>query len=419
MDGEGSTWTNTLYLDVGMVGQGTLTISSAGTVSAPSLNLGSQGVIDIDGGKLSIGSSGSTAGTFNWRSGTLHYTGNASVGNGWIGIGADGFLILATPGKTLEVGGTFTVGTGQALILKGGQVKAGTLTLGGGTILAAGGIDLSGAGNLSGHGAVSGAVSGGTGKSITASGGNLSLGDINSGNGFDFDGTLDIGSSQVVLLSAGEARLGTSTILGDSGRLSAVNGARLDSGGTLGYTGNASIDGNFTHNGVISGSGGALTFLDDVTGAGSFAGDIVFKGGHNPGNSPATQDFNGANVTYDTTSVLTLEILDINPGTGYDQLVDIGELTFEGRLQLVFGDGYVPGEESEFALFEFDSFVGSFAPDRIEVVGFDRQRLDFTHLATDGRLSVIAVPVPEPESWILLFAGLGLVGWSARRRRTN
>ena len=37
-------------------------------------------------------------------------------------------------------------------------------------------------------------------------------------------------------------------------------------------------------------------------------------------------------------------------------------------------------------------------------------------LATDGHVVTSAVPVPEPESWALLLAGLGVVGWLLRRR---
>lgn len=32
---------------------------------------------------------------------------------------------------------------------------------------------------------------------------------------------------------------------------------------------------------------------------------------------------------------------------------------------------------------------------------------------------VIAAPVPEPHEWAMMLAGLGLVGWTARRRRTD
>ena len=51
----------------------------------------------------------------------------------------------------------------------------------------------------------------------------------------------------------------------------------------------------------------------------------------------------------------------------------------------------------------------------IEVVGFDAARLDFSQLTTTGTLSVAAVP--EPETYALMLAGLGVVGWVARRRQ--
>lgn len=37
-------------------------------------------------------------------------------------------------------------------------------------------------------------------------------------------------------------------------------------------------------------------------------------------------------------------------------------------------------------------------------------------LATDGHFITSAVPVPEPETWAMLLAGLGLVGFAARRK---
>ena len=95
--------------------------------------------------------------------------------------------------------------------------------------------------------------------------------------------------------------------------------------------------------------------------------------------------------------------------------MDIDHLNFDGTLQLVFGGGYVPVAGTRFTLFDFQSFSGSLSSGHIQVVGFDAARLDFSQLTTTGTLSVAAVP--EPETYALMLAGLGVVGWMARRRR--
>ena len=90
------------------------------------------------------------------------------------------------------------------------------------------------------------------------------------------------------------------------------------------------------------------------------------------------------------------------------------QITFNGRLSVVFGNGFAPSAGS-FQLFSFASFAGSLAADRIDVTGFDRARLDFSHLAADGSFNVAAVP--EPSSYAMFAAGPGLMELMVRRRR--
>ncbi|WP_138516359.1 FxDxF family PEP-CTERM protein [Rhodoferax bucti] len=279
---------------------------------------------------------------------------------------------------------------------------------------------MSNTGTLIGRGLVAGNITGGAANTITASGGALTLGNLDSNGGYTFGGTLNVGSQQVVLLSADKAQLGMATNLGAGGNLSTVNGANLTNGNSLNFNGNSTIQGNFTNNGSVVGSAGTLSFVNDVNGAGSYAGNIDFKAAFNPGNSPAAVSFNGGNATFDTASVLNMEIFGSTPGTHYDQLVSINTLTFNGKLNLVFGNGYVPLAGSSFALFGFNTFSGSFGTaadgySKITVAGYDRTKLDFSHLAIDGTLSVTAVP--EPETYAMLLAGLALLGAVARRRR--
>lgn len=405
-------------LIVGLDGTGTLNILSGGRIETYMLSIGPQGVVNLKGGELVFMNQGRylqipTSSDFRWTSGALTYRGPANLARS----------LILSEGKVLTVASTLAISPGASLLLEGGLLSSGSLTLEGGSILSTGAINISDIGGLSGHGTVSGAVNGGgdkgspggVDKSITASGGTLTLGHAGIGGGYDFGGTLNLGGHQVVLLSADAAQLGVLTTLGAGARLSTVNGASLGRGETLSFSGNASIDGDFSHDGTISGSGGALTFLDDVSGAGRFAGDIVFKGAYRPGNSPAAVSFGGGDVTYDAVSVLTLEIDGGTPGTQHDQLRDIGTLSFEGTLNLVFGAGFAPADGQRFALFDFDAFSGGFGPERIQVSGFDRDRLDFSQLASHGLLTV-AAPVPEPGQGVLLLAGLGLTGWVARRR---
>lgn len=417
--GVGSQWSNSSMLSVGSYGPGFVDILDSGKVTTTALNIGTKGAVNLDGGSLQVGSGSiASGGVFNWASGALDYTGNASVGSGLLGS----TTTLGT-GKALNVASNLTIGSGNTVALAGGQFSANTLTLSGGSITSTGAVDLANTGILTGRGTVSGNVTGGATNTITASGGALTLGNANANSGYAFGGTLNVGSQQVALLSADKAQLGITTNLGAGGTLSTVNGANLANGNTVSFNGDSTIQGNFTNNGSVAGSAGTLNFANNVNGAGSYAGNIAFQAAFNPGNSPASVSFGGGNATFASTSVLTMELLGSAPGTQYDQLVGINSLSFNGKLNLVFAEGYVPLTGSSFALFGFNSFNGSFGTAEngyasITVAGYDRAKLDFSHLATDGTLRLTSVAaVPEPESYAMFLAGLALMGVMARRSR--
>ena len=42
--------------------------------------------------------------------------------------------------------------------------------------------------------------------------------------------------------------------------------------------------------------------------------------------------------------------------------------------------------------------------------------MDIDNVAMAGLAAVAAGPVPEPETWLMLLAGLALIGRNARRR---
>ncbi len=43
---------------------------------------------------------------------------------------------------------------------------------------------------------------------------------------------------------------------------------------------------------------------------------------------------------------------------------------------------------------------------------------DATGINNQGQVAVIGSPIPEPETYAMLLAGLGLLGFIARRRKT-
>lgn len=127
--GANSVWNNGT-LDVGTVGASTLSILDSGTVKASTLTLGPFGAITLDGGVLQIGRGDmAKGGSFNWASGALAYTGDASLGAGLL----DATLRLS-PGRTLNVASTLTLGSGTSLQLAGGALGANALSFVGGVL---------------------------------------------------------------------------------------------------------------------------------------------------------------------------------------------------------------------------------------------------------------------------------------------
>ncbi len=411
--GGGAHWSIRTTLTVGGEGAGLLTVGSGGTVEVASMQLGAEGHAVLDGGQLRMAAGIEGPGRFEWRSGTL-FTGQAggvtTLGSVMLPTGT----VLAT-GQHLRVDGTLAVG-GGLLGLAGGTLQADALTLAGGTVVTvgAGAFDVGSVGHVSGHGTLAAPVRGAAGTRLVATGGALAAGQLTRDDGFDFDGTLTVQGGTVVLLDRNGARLGETTQLLDGGRLASATGLTLEAGRTLQFSGAALVEGRFTHQGAVApAAAGTLTFDDDVTGPGSFAGSVIFRGLYAPG--AAAVDFGGGTLRLGASGELVLRIDDLAPGS-FSRLAGIGTLQADNAaLALAFAPGLaLPDAGMTLVLLDFAAFGGGFDPARVRISGIDAQRLDLSRLAVDGTVAI--TPVPEPGTVAMMLAGLAALGWRGRRK---
>ncbi len=113
------------------------------------------------------------------------------------------------------------------------------------------------------------------------------------------------------------------------------------------------------NNGVFATTPGeAYTFTRDLSGAGSYTGDIVVQSTFRPGNSPAI--VNVDNITFTNTAVLEMEIGGLTPGTQHDQLVVSGTAMLGGRLEVPIIDDFAPTLGDKVDIITGGTIVGTF-----------------------------------------------------------
>jgi hypothetical protein len=152
-----------------------------------------------------------------------------------------------------------------------------------------------------------------------------------------------------------------------------------------------------------------LAFVDDVTGPGSFSGNILFSDGFSPGASPAAVALE--NAVFDGTATLTMELGGLAPGSEFDQLLLSGNLELGGTLDVKLIDGFSPALGDSFDLLDWGALIGAFAAVNLPALAGD-VAWDSSRLYSDGTLAVI----PEPATSALLAAGLAVLALRGRAR---
>lgn len=376
-----------------------------------------QGTFQLNGFTETVASLAGTAGTVDLGSGQLALTGAASTSYSGVISGAGGSLTRA--------------GTG-VLTLNGNNTYAGTTTVSGGTlrlgnnerIADASALVVTGSGifDLAGHTetvrslAGNGRVTLGSGVLAVAPG---------SGTATSFSGVIS-GSGGVAKSGAGSLELtgantysGATTVtagtlalpngLGSAGAAITVTaGAELSGSGTIGRTLN-----NSGHVRGPNEAGKILTLgddlFDDVTGPGSYSGNILFGADFSPGSSAAQVSLE--NAAFAPGARLLLELGGKVAGSDYDQLLASGTVTLDGVLLVSLIGGYTPNVGDSFTLIRAASILGSYSIVQLPTLTDAYWQIE----QTPTLFSILAVP--EPGTAGLLLLGLVALRFCSRTQR--
>ena len=202
-----------------------------------------------------------------------------------------------------------------------------------------------------------------------------------------------------------------------------VMGSTSSSGSYSQTAGITKIDGSMTQR-AVNINGGVLQ------GNGSITAPVTVNGGTiAPGNSPGILMING-NYTQSATGTFAAEIGGRIAGVEYDLLKVLGIATLDGALEVTLldlGDGlFSPHPGDTFDILSAEQIVGSFSdlffPDltrgQAEPFMWQIAYLSDAYGTTDVvRLSV--VPIPEPEIYAMMIAGLGVLGFVVKRKNRH
>lgn len=455
------------HMSVGRDGSGVLNISNGGKlvldgggVSTPAdrrstsfyvggfsdTAIGGKGIATVSGSGSEIrvlgGDSFIGVGVGAQSSGQLSVSAGAAVNGMGMAVGRSGGVgVLKVDSGTLNFSGQQTAGnqSGAFFVIGSGGTGIGLATLANGSTVTLNNMGSAGAGVSIGG---SGAFAGGEG-SLTMTGGSRielhSQPGLNSftvgreGSGFvrlrgassidQVDGVMQIGrdsgSDGTVILSEGSSiRTGW---LG-------VGAAKTATGNTDGGTGTfVLINSTLDAQQIVVGKNGFLG------GTGTINGSVTNRGIFSPGNSPGTLVVNGGFVA-EAGSRMILEVQANGSGGFITDTVVFGagqplnlaalkvEFRFLGQTDPTAFQ-HSGGFDAETFFQQQDGHGGTVALASAALAGVQYTAQsdayvisNFSFDASTGANVFNAVPVPEPAAWLLLVAGLGLVGQRVRRR---
>ena len=399
---------NAIYSGATTIADGVLRLTVANALpTGTAVVISAPGILDLNGNPAVIGS--------------LTGGGTVSLGGATLSVGGNGQSTLFS-GTLTGTGASGLVKFGvETLALSNLNQYAGALDVEGGTLALPNGLAASGSAIQVGHGTL--AAQGIVNRALNvtfgqvAATGDLIVGDFSGAQGISIQGTLDAGSHVVQLVNNAPVSISGTALLAQGGRLTSFNqgtGITLAPGGTISASGNAFVDGNLLNRGMVAGpsaAGAFLTLTDDVSGDGSYTGNVAFGGKFSGGLSPARISMQ--NALFDSSSTLVMELAGLTPGTQYDQLAASGTLELHnGSLLVTLLNGFTPHGGEVFDLLDWGTLSGTFGSISLPSLGADLA-WNTANLYIDGTIAVAAIP--EAEIYLMLAAGL--LGLGARRRK--
>ncbi len=327
---------------------GTMRIWGPGTVTINSAVL-ALNALEIDPG-----------GTMAFNTGTLQFT---------------NFLVIDSgDGLEAALGGSHAVSAGQTLQVDNTAILNTTLTVSGGTFTTNSLVNphlldfQSGTLRLTGSGGLTIGAAGLFGDQIIITGDQTI--DVTNLTTVEADGTL-------IVLPSGGFSSGGLTNLGTAAFIDTTIGGPI-----INPTGSAvDVIGDVTFTGHYSGGG-------DILGSGT----ADFQGGFSPGDSPAQILIEGS-VSFAAGNTLFIEIGGLTPGTGFDALDVVGNLTAGGTLDISLINAFDPNAGDSFDILDWGSITGTFSTIDLPALTGDLD-WDTSNLLIDGTLSVFSTTLP-------------------------